>query len=223
LDIEAISDLAILKPFDGLQDIQRKLGVGEFDFKNIARKASDRLSYLLVSRRFDFTSPGTKALAFFSSEKLLAGKAFWTFSADVNTSKVACLWLNSTLAFIESLLLQTETRGSFIEITKEKILELHIPNLPKCDIKGLGEAFEQVRYAEFPPLVQQFENPPEARRIIDRAVLKAIGYSDDEINGLLPTIYDAMATEMRSWQELMRKFPAKEKEPSLQLHLLSSE
>ena len=223
LDIEAISDLAILKPFDGLQDIQRKLGVGEFDFKNVARRASDRLSYLLVSRRFDFTSPGTKALAFFSSEKLLAGKAFWTFSTDTDTSKVICLWLNSTLAFIESLLLQTETRGSFIEITKEKILDLHIPNLERCDVKGLLEAFDKVRYVEFPPLVQQFENPPEARQIIDRAVLKTIGYNDKEIDKLLPEIYQAMATEMQSWQELMRQSPAKEKEPSLQLHLLASE
>lgn len=223
MDIESISDLAILKPFDGLQGIQRSLGVKEFDFKDIARKASDRLAHLLVSRRFNFAAPGTKALAFFSSEKVLAGKAFWTFSTDMPTSKVICLWLNSTLAFIETLLLQTETEGSFIEITKDKIKELHIPNLSRCDIEGLLEAFEQVRYTEFPPLVQQFENPPEARRIIDRAVLRTIGYEDKEIDRLLPDIYDAMATEMRTWQQLMRQSPAKEKEPSFQLHLLPSE
>lgn len=76
---------------------------------------------------------------------------------------------------------------------------------------------------EFPPLVQQFENPPEARQIIDRAVIKTICYDDKEIDGLLPDIYQAMATEMRGWQELMRQSPAKEKEPSLQLHLLASE
>ncbi len=222
LDVEGISDLAILRPFDGLKEIQGKLGVRDFDLKNVVKKANNRLAHLLISRRFDFTSPGTKALSFFSSEMLVPGKAFWTLSTDIATSKVLCLWFNSTLAFIESLLLQTETRGSFIEITKEKILELHIPNFDSCDINGLLEAFEQVRYVEFPPLAQQFENPPEAREIIDRAVLRAIGYSDKEIGELLPDIYDAMATEMRSLQELMRQSPAKAKEPSLQLHLLPS-
>jgi len=141
----------------------------------------------------------------------------------VTTSKILCLWFNSTLAFIELLLLQTETEGSFIEITKEKILELHIPNMANCDTKGLLEAFERTRYEEFPPLVQQFTNPPEARQTIDRAVLKAIGYSDKVITELLPHIYDAMATELRSWQELMRQSATKEQEPSLQLHLLSKE
>jgi len=223
LDVGGVSDLAITKSFDGMQEIQRRLNVREVDFKNIRRQANDRLSHLLVSRRFNFAAPGTKAVSFFSSEKALAGKAFWTLSTDVPASKVLCLWLNSTLAFIESLLLQTETEGSFVEITKEKLLEFHIPNLASCDTSGLLAAFDKVRYVEFPPLVQQFENPPEARQIIDRAVLKTIGYDDKEIDELLPDIYQAMATEMQSWQELMRKPSAEEKEPSLQLHLLPTE
>lgn len=223
LDVESISDLAILKSFDGITEIQRKLNVGEVDFKSFTRRANDRFSHLLVSRRFNITAPGTKVVAFFSTSKLLPGKAFWTFPSDVTTSKILCLWFNSTLAFIELLLLQTETEGSFIEITKEKILEFHIPNMANCDTKGLLEAFERTRYEEFPPLVQQFTNPPEARQTIDRAVLKAIGYSDKVITELLPHIYDAMATELRSWQELMRQSATKEQEPSLQLHLLSKE
>jgi hypothetical protein len=223
LDVGGISDLAITKSFDGIQEIQRRLNVREVDFKNIRRRADDRLSHLLVSRRFNFAAPGTKVVSFFSSEKALAGKAFWTLSTDISASKVLCLWLNSTLAFIESLLLQTETEGSFIEITKEKLLEFHIPDLASCDTSGLLAAFDKVRRVEFPPLVQQFENPPEARQIIDRAVLKTIGYDDEEIDKLLPDIYQAMATEMRSWQELMRRSPVEEKEPSLQLHLLPTE
>jgi len=223
LDVGGISDLAITKSFDGMQEIQRRLNVGEVDFKNIRRQANDRLSHLLVSRRFDFSSPGTRVLSFFSDERVVPGKAFWTIASDAPASRVFCLWLNSTLAFIQSLLLQTETRGSFIEITKEKLLEFHIPNLASCDTSGLLAAFDKVRYVEFPPLVQQFENPPEARQIIDRAVLKTIGYDDEEIDKLLPDIYQAMATEMQSWQELMRKPSAEEKEPSLQLHLLPTE
>jgi hypothetical protein len=39
----------------------------------------------------------------------------------------------------------------------------------------------------------------EARQIIDRAVLKTISYDDEEIDRLLPEIYQAMVVEMRSW------------------------
>jgi hypothetical protein len=223
LDVENVSDFAILGNFDGFTDIQRKVGIKEVDFKNIIRKANDRFAHLLVARRFNFAAPGTRLLSFFSTDKLLPGKAFWSLSADTNNSKILCLWLNSTLAFIKLLLSQTETEGSFVEMTKEKILEFHVPNLAIYNIKELLAAFEKVRHAEFPPLVEQFENIPKARQIIDHAVLKAIGYSEKEINALLPGIYDAMATEMRSWKELMRQSPAKEKEPSLQLHLLRGE
>jgi type I restriction-modification system DNA methylase subunit len=223
LDVDSVSDLAILKPFDGLQEIQNKLGIGQVDFKDVADKAKHRMSHLLLSRRFNFAAPGTKALAFFCSEKALGGKAFWTFSTDLPESKILCVWLNSTLAFIESLLLQSETEGSFVEVTKEKLLEFHVPDFAKCDTANLLSAFEQVRHVEFPPLIEQFENPPEARVTIDRAVLKTIGYSDKDTEEILPELYKAMATELRSWKELMHRSSAKEKEPTPQLHLFAKE
>lgn len=223
LDVGDISDIAIVKNFDELQGIQRRLGIKEVDFKSLVRKANDRFSHLLVSRRFNFAAPGTKALAFFSQEKLLAGKAFWIFSTDIHASKILALWLNSTPSIIESLLHQTETEGSFIELTKEKLLEFHIPNLQYGHSDILLEAFEKVRHAEFPPLFEQFENPPEARKIIDRAVLKFIGYTDKEIDALLAELYTAMALELKSWRDLMHKSSSKKSQPSLQMHLLPTE
>ncbi|MFH1032306.1 MAG: N-6 DNA methylase [Chloroflexota bacterium] len=222
IDIGEVCDFVILKNFDSFKDIQSRLKTS-VDLKNINRQAHDRLSHLLFSRRFDFTSPGTKALSFFSSEKALAGKAFWTLSFDEIQSKAMCVWFNSSIVFIESLMSLTETRGSFIEITKEKLLEFHVPDFNKVSTKELLDAFEQVRHFEFPPLIEQFENPPEARKIIDRAVLKTIGYSSKAIEELLPELYKAMATELQSWKELMHQSSAKEKEPTSQLHLFSKE
>jgi len=222
IDIGDVSDLVILKNFDGFKEIQDKLATS-VDLKNINRQAHDRLSHLLFSRRFDFTSPGTKLLSFFSSDKALAGKAFWTLSFDETQSKAMCVWLNSSIAFIELLMSLTETRGSFIEVTKEKLLEFHIPDFSKCDTTNLLAAFDHIRHIEFPPLIEQFENPLEARKIIDRAVLKTIGYSENEIEEILPGLYTAMATELRSWEELMHQSSAKEKEPTPQLHLFAKE
>ncbi|MFC2017008.1 class I SAM-dependent DNA methyltransferase [Chloroflexota bacterium] len=222
LDIGDISDLVILKNFDGFKEIQDKLGTS-VDLKNINRQAQNRLAHLLFSRRFDFTSPGTKLLSFFSSEKPLAGKAFWTLSFDETQSKALCVWLNSSIIFIESLMALTETRGSYIEITKEKLMEFHIPDLLTCDISNLLAAFEEIRHVEFPPLIEQFENPPAARKIIDRAVLKTIGYSDKDTEEILPELYQTMATELRSWKELMHQPSAKDTEPTPQLHLFAEE
>jgi len=223
LDIGGCSDYVIVKPFPGFDEILEMFGVKPLDFVAMSKKAQKRFTHLVLNRRFNLTAPGTKALAFFSDEKVLPVGLHWSVLLDRQVSKAMCLWFNSIFYLIELLLLHTETGGSYMIITEGQARQLHIPNLSSCDINGLLQAFEQVRYMEFPPLVQQFENPPEARQIIDHAVLKVIGYTDKEISELLPDLYRAMATEMRSLQELMRRSTAKEKEPSLQLHLLPSE
>ncbi len=223
IDIGGRSDYVILKPFEDFDEIVRTFGVKQVDFLAISKKAGRRFTHLVLNRRFNLTAPGTRALAFFSEESILPVGAHWSILLDSRTSQAMCLWFNSSFYLAELLLLHTETGGSYMLITKEQVHQLHVPNLAKCDINDLLEAFEQVRYAELPPLVQQFENPPEARQIIDHAVLKIIGYTDKEISELLPDLYSAMATEMRSLQELMRRSTAKGREPSLQLHLLPSE
>jgi hypothetical protein len=154
---------------------------------------------------------------------MLPGKAFWAFSLDELNAKGMCVWLNSTIALIELLMSFTETRGSFIEVTKEKLLEFHLPDPSICDMKGLLTAFNETSDIELPPIIEQFENPPETRRIIDRAVLNTIGYNDKEIKEILPSLYQAMATELRSWRELMHQTSAKKEEPTSQLHLFAKE
>jgi len=222
LDISNTSDMAILAPFDQFDEIQQQIGVKRVDFQSLNKRASDRFTHLVISRRFNFTAVGTKAFSFFSEEELLPGKAFWCLSADIDTAKVLCLWFNSTFTVIESLLKQTETGGSYIELTEEKILELNIPDFSKSDTSPLLQAFEKVRYEELPPLAEQFDDPPSARQLIDRAVLKFIGYQDTEIEALLPEIYGCMAKEMISFVELMRRTTISEEVPTSQLHLMAS-
>jgi len=223
LNVSNISDMAILAPFDRFDEIQHQVGVERVDFQSLAKRASDRLAHLVISRRFDFTAAGTKALTFFSEEKLLPGKAFWSLSVDVNTAKVLCLWFNNTLSLIKLLLKQTETRGTFIELTEEKLLEFQIPDFSNSDTSPLLEAFERVRYEELPPLAEQFDDPPLARWLIDQAVLRFLGYQEEEIEALLPQIYHCMAEEMRSFSDLMRHIAVSEEIPTSQLHLMVGE
>jgi hypothetical protein len=117
----------------------------------------------------------------------------------------------------------TETRGSYMIITEEQVKEMCIPDFNEVSMTALVDAFERVRHVEFPPFFEQFENPTEARKIIDRSVLSIIGYNKDEIDDMLPKIYRAIATELRSWKELMHQPSAKGKDSSSQMHLFAKE
>jgi hypothetical protein len=223
LDIGKCPDYFITKSFGEFNEITQQSGVTELDFTAISAKAQKRFTHLVLNRRFDLTAPGTKVLALYSDEKTLPVGLHWALILDPETSKALCVWFNSTFYCLELLLQHTETRGSYMLITEEQVKQLHVPNLNEANTNNLLGAFEQVRGVEFPPLFEQFENPPEARKIIDRAVLKTIGYSDKETEEILPELYKAMATELRSWKELMHQSSAKEKEPTPQLHLFAKE
>lgn len=71
IDIGDVSDFVILKNFDGFKEIQDRLDT-KVDLGNVNQQARDRIAHLVFSRRFDFTSPGTKLLSFFSKEKILS-------------------------------------------------------------------------------------------------------------------------------------------------------
>ena len=223
MDIHDYRDYFISKPVAEFNDFLMLSGIKELDFPAVLRKANKRFTHLILNRRFDLTAPGTSLLSFYSEDKALPVGLHWSIMLDRSNSKALCVWLNSIFYVIELLLSNTETRGSFMIITEESVKNLHIPNFMNADVTPLLEAFDKTRHFAFPPIVQQFENPPEARRIIDRAVLKVVGYSDKEADVLLSDIYQAMAIELKSWHELMHESSTEKSQPSLQMHLLPNQ
>jgi hypothetical protein len=230
LDISEVTDFAILKPFpeSEMEQLRHLTNLKKpVDFGWVRRSARNRLTHLAFVYRFDFTAPGTRALAYYSDEVILPGKAFWCVTPkDLNKSakeisKALCIWLNSSISFIEFLLLQRETRGSYIGgIDKYHFVKFHIPNFAVYGAKELIEAFENLPKDELPSLVEQFQEGHPIRSYIDRAVLKFIGYTEREIEVILPDIYEAMATELQSFKEIMRAKPAETKPKDVQLPLI---
>jgi len=219
IDVRNITDLAIVKSFQGISDLQHYLNVKKVDFKSLSLKAKDRFSHLVVSRRINITAPGTKVIAFYSEQELLPGKAFWSLPTDVATSRALSIWLNSTFSLIELLLSQTETEGSFTEITKESLMGFHVPDFRQIDVKWLEKAFETIAQEEVTSLIEQFTNPQRTRETIDKAVLKIIGFSDEESSTMLRDLYAAMSTELQSWLELMRRSERKASKNDLQMQM----
>jgi hypothetical protein len=217
IDVAQTCDFAIVGPFGDLDEVKARVGVPAVDFPQIRERARERLTRLTLVRRLDFTAPGTRALSYYSDDELLPGEAFWALVLAPPDSKALCLWLNSTLALVEFLTLQRETRGSFIDITSEKVRELHIPNFTKADVTRLVDAFELVRKEELPSLFDQFQEPCAARELIDQAVLQFLGYSDNEVASMLPKLYEAMRRELTSFSELMRATQTEETPAAIQL------
>jgi hypothetical protein len=203
LDIGDCADYVIVKPFDGFTKVLQLHGVRGVQFLDVSHKAKARFTHLVVNRRFDFTAPGTRALAFFSQEKVLPVGLHWSILAEPEPSKVLCLWFNSVVYLVELLLSQTETRGSYMLITEEDLKQVHIPRLD-IDTSGLIQAFDEVRQSELPPLWEQFHNPCPARLVIDRAVLSFLGYERAQAEKLLPAFYQALDQELKSVSELMK-------------------
>jgi hypothetical protein len=134
-------------------------------------------------------------------------------------SKVLCLWLNSVFTLVEMLALQRETRGSYTQVMQAQLETFHIPCLETANLHILSEVFEKVKATEFPSLLAQFEHPPDARWVIDRAVLGFLGYTERETEAILPGLYQSLAEELRSVREIMRGVRLEEKPSAVQVQL----
>jgi hypothetical protein len=223
MEIHDCRDYFIDKPVAEFNDFLMLSGIKGLDFPAMSKKANRRFTHLVLSRRFDLTAPGTRLLSFYAEDKAVPVGLHWSIILGKSNSKALCVWLNSIFYIIEVLLSNTETRGSFMIMTEESVKNLRIPNFANADVTPLLKAFDKTRHFEFPPIFEQFENPPEARMVIDRAVLKVMGYSDKKADALLSDIYQAVAIELKSWYELMHQFPSEKSQPSLQMHLLPNQ
>ncbi|MEM2079380.1 MAG: N-6 DNA methylase [Nitrososphaerota archaeon] len=205
LDVTQNCDWFIFRRFEGFKDIE-KLAKVKVDFEELSNQADKRQTHLVVARRIDLAGPGTMLLAFYSQINLVPSKAFWSLYNDSDTSKALCLWLNSVVFIVQVLMGRTETRGSWCELT-EGLLEQAL--VPKADFIAANKAkfeetFEKLRSVKWPSLLEQFENQFDPRLEIDCFVLSLLGFSRDEINALLPDVYEAIAKELHTLKEAMK-------------------
>jgi len=68
----------------------------------------------------------------------------------------------------------------------------------------LFEAFDEVKYTDFPSILEQLKTKFPARLTIDKAILRVLGFGDDEINRLLDYLYPALANEIQQLKTLMQ-------------------
>jgi hypothetical protein len=206
-DVSDAADRVILKRFKELPQVLQMLHIRNINFGDLNRQAEARQTYLAVGRRMDIAASGTQVLAFFSSDAMVCGKAFWCFPAlDRPLAKLFCLWFNSCFGILQLLRWRTETRGSWCELTKEGLESFLVPNLQMNKVAPIIDSlFEKYGKIKHTSLLEEFQESNDARRALDLDLLGLLGVQKESITTALPAVYEAIADELRIMKESMSK------------------
>jgi len=166
-----------------------------------------RVANLLISRRFDISAPGTTLIAYYSLEPAV-GVDMWNIKGIPEAdAKILAVWFNSTLHLLATIVHRTETRGAWMklhEYTLEESLILDPETLSDNDRMALLDIYNKAKDESFPSLLEQLKTKFPLRVEIDRAVLRVLGFGDDEIDRLLDYLYPALANEIQQLKTLMQ-------------------
>jgi hypothetical protein len=210
IDVTEDLDFIVLKDFPDLPkflELFKGKQRGSSFMSMWEKHVTGMLGNLAFMRRFNISAQGSKLMAFYSSTPMSPLGLMWSIKAPPEDAKFLSLWLNSTLSILQVLRDRKETEGAFMQIDKYTLNDLMILNpksLPDEEKQHLSELFEKVRNQEFPNILHQLKNKFPLRVEVDRAVLRVLGFGDDEINRILDYLYPALANEIEQLKTLMQ-------------------
>jgi hypothetical protein len=196
-------DYILISDFDNAQRIIKDVKILN-GWKDYVRQ---RLANVLLSRRLDISAVGTKAIAFYSSIPMVGAHMWSIKGTNEENAKLLTLWLNSTLNLLSMLLYRTETRGAWMVIHSYAMgtyLVLNPEKLTEDERKILLNTFEKIQDISFPCVLEQLRGRFWARVEIDRAILKVLGFNEQETNQILDYLYPALTREIEQLKTLMQ-------------------
>ena len=211
--ITETGDFCLAKPLPELSEIMRTF-YSAHDVQRFLRRINrvtpkrregywvsrlrDSSSRLLLVRRIDLASPGTRVLATHSkAETLVAceGYAVKGVASEAH-EKLLALWFNSSIFLLLSLGHATITRGTWM-----KFEEFTIEFTPAPDLRRIGQdvrvstLWEEVSSGDWPPLMEQLGGSCEFRNKLDDGILELLGLRDSSVRRKLS---DAIRRGLRS-------------------------
>lgn len=112
---------------------------------------------------------------------------------------ILTLRFNSTLSLTSLLVCRTETRGAWMKLHEYTLNDLMIIDPSKLlteEWNLLLEVFNKIIEVSFPSVLEQLRGRFWARVEIDKAILKTLGFSEEETNQLLDYLYPALVKEI---------------------------
>ena len=180
------------------------------DFQAIEREMERMKGNLSINRRFDFTAEGFRLFAYYSDTPMVTTEMLWTIAIEeVETAKILALWFNSSI-FLLNLIIskRKETRGSFSQTDKYKIIEfpiIDIDNLTDDEKNSLLNIFEQLRDIQFPSFLEQLNGKDPNRILLDKEILRILGYNDNELDEIIISIHKVLIAKCEECKYVMSK------------------
>ncbi|MFX1282470.1 MAG: class I SAM-dependent DNA methyltransferase [Promethearchaeota archaeon] len=138
----------------------------------------ERITNLMIARRFDLSASGTFLFSFFSREKRAPPGVMWSIlDLSIEEAKILCLYFNSIINILQIFLNRVETRGTWMQLHEYVIEELKLPNILTWTAENkfpYYQLFDEIKDEIFPPLWQQLAMniPISEIRIQDYDLLK---------------------------------------------------
>jgi hypothetical protein len=166
-----------------------------------------RQGSVFVARKFDLSAPGTRLVSFYSSVLLVPGEFWLLRNLSSDFSKIMCLWFNSTPNLVQMFLNRTETRGAWMKTDISTLRENYVLDprtLESTEKNELLDTFNSIATHAFPNITEQLRTVYHARKKIDTAVLKSIGFDENEVENILSYLYPALHGEIEQLKAMMK-------------------
>jgi tRNA1(Val) A37 N6-methylase TrmN6/RNAse (barnase) inhibitor barstar len=207
LDITNHLDYVVIQDFTGIEDFVVEKRVLE-NLPKWRDYAKERLCYLAIAGRYDISASGTNIVAFFSEREFIPTQMFWAIRGlGLEDAKIIALWMNSTVGLLQLMKERKETRGPFIQILAYALKRLQIINLlnlSKEEKELLLNTFNTIKKEKFPSILRQLEMAFPARKTMDKAILKLLGYEDDQIEQIIVMLYSAIKEEIDRLKQILK-------------------
>ena len=156
---------------------------------NSARELWKKSGNLMIVERYRLNT--YSLMAIYTNERAISN-VLWSIVASEKTSKILCIWLNSTFGYLLALPSAEVTEGPWVAYKKEELWKL-----PVLDINSLTETqknefielFDEVKNSEFKIPPDEFKKP-NLRLKIDKKISQILRL---EVN--LDGVYELLSKE----------------------------
>lgn len=233
MDVSSLGEYVISRRFDNMEGILERCDVGRVNWRTWNAYLRTRTSNLALVDRLDATAPGTCLVSYFSSPaRVWARIPAAIRGLDDSLAKCLCVWFNSTLGLMEILTERMETRGGWMQLHKYIMNDILVPVFDGPASKEILGLFQRISCTRFPSLTEQFASLTSPgslskslkdrlerafgksilgvlgksfapRENLDRTVLQALGWHENDIATLLRWLYPSMLREILILREIM--------------------
>jgi type I restriction-modification system DNA methylase subunit len=215
IDATGREDFVISGYDDRLEDIYDKIYGSERtigylkDVKEEWKKVVEKgTATVCVPGRMNLAAPGTKILALRSKNDMFMCSFMWGISGlSQLEEKILVLWINSALFMHYLLTHHTVTGGSWVKLHSKQMMKMPLPSfnkLTKQERSELGRLYTRLKDVRWTSLYEQYSAPTDERIELDSTILRIVGFSRKDIEGMREDLYKSIIRTFDAMREVMK-------------------